>query len=217
MLQTPAIRCPRCQGAHLVANLIRYPCGATDVGSLACTRCAATWDAFETPAHAGPNYREAYDAAPDLFDEEYALLVLTENVKERAHGTWTGARPAVERWEHREVLLRKSAWLDRAAHRIELDWYRRAFNDEEVDQANMHAVAAAVGLLAFDTSHLGQHTNGSIRADSTLWNGPGGARAYVRQEYLDWREAEEEEADRGEFEARRGPDGDLYGPDGRAL
>jgi hypothetical protein len=50
-----------------------------------------------------------------------------------------------------------------------------------------------------------------------VWKVPGGARAYVRQEYLTWHKAREAEADRAECEPRRGSDGELYDADGRAL
>lgn len=217
MPDSPSIRCPRCQGTDLVPNLIDFPCGAKDVGTLTCTRCATTWDAFATPTQPGPNYTQAYEDAPDLFDEEYALLVMTEDIKERAQATLTGAGGGVESWEHREMLLRKAAWLDRAAHRTELDWYRRAFNDDAVEKANTYAEAAAKELLAFDAGPGGHHVVSGFSTDSPVWEAPGGARAYARQEYFTWHKAVEAEADRAEFEPRRGADGELYDADGRAL
>lgn len=217
MLSSPSIRCPRCQSTDLVPNVIDYPCGDEDVDTLNCTRCATSWDAFDAPTQPGPNYTEAYEGALDLFEEEYALLVLTENIRERAQATLTGAGGGVESWEHREMLLRKAAWLDRAAHRAELDWYCRACNDEAVDRANTYAEEASKALLDFDAGHGGHHAVSGFGTDSPVWKVPGGVRAYVRQEYLTWRKAGEAEADRAEFEPRRGSDGELYDADGRAL
>ncbi|MFH0246156.1 hypothetical protein ACGRHY_27910 [Streptomyces sp. HK10] len=219
MLHNPSIRCAQCHGADLVGVLTHRSDGSTDVSTLTCTFCGLCWEASDTPACDGPSYEQAYPSSsvPDLTDEELALLLLAEDIKERSTAALAGRGPAVDSSEHRDFLLRKAAYLDRAAHKVELGWFCRRYTTESADDAGAKAAHAADELLRFDSRHQGAYTLGPISADSRSWGGVGEARAYVRQEYLAWRLAEEAETDQVEFRPHRGGTGELFDAGGRPL
>ncbi|MCX4649222.1 MULTISPECIES: hypothetical protein [unclassified Streptomyces] len=151
-----------------------------------CSRCSFDWEVWETPAFDAPNYATAYNGALDPADEELALVLLTERVKFRALQAISGRGPAVESSEHRLVLLRKAAWLDRAAREREVGWYLGRYRDDDVNEASTKAVRAAFEFLKFDVDHGSVYTEGPIGAGSPEWDIAGGTRAYTRQEFLAW-------------------------------
>lgn len=151
-----------------------------------CSRCSFDWEVWETPAFDAPNYATAYNGALDPADEELATVLLTERVKFRALQAISGRGPAVESSEHRLVLLRKAAWLDRAAREREVGWYLGRYRDDDVNEASTKAVRAAFEFLKFDVDHGSVYTEGPIGAGSPEWDIAGGTRAYTRQEFLAW-------------------------------
>ncbi|MEV6404060.1 hypothetical protein AB0M58_14085 [Streptomyces bobili] len=80
MLTSPSIRCARCGCTDLEAHLIHGPDGGKDVDAFNCRGCGFGWKAWETPLFSTPDYATAYSCAPDLVDEELALL-LAEDVR----------------------------------------------------------------------------------------------------------------------------------------
>ncbi|MFF4741298.1 hypothetical protein ACFY2W_36255 [Streptomyces sp. NPDC001262] len=219
MLINPSIRCPECSYVELIPAFVTYSGGGKDVSSLTCRRCNFAWEPFETPTFAAPDYAAAYAGAPELVDEELALVLLTEGVKERATQALTGKGQPVDSSEHRVVFLRKAAWLDRAAREREVDWYLGKYSDDDVNEASGKAVRAAFEFLKFDLDHGGVYTEGPIGASSPEWDIAGGTRAYVRQEYRELldQEQRDEGEDRAQIFPRRGADGELYDGDGKAL
>lgn len=216
MLTNPSIRCPECSGAALTAHFVTYEHGGRDISSLTCDRCECSWEAWDTPQFAGPSYSLAYDEAPGLVDEELALVLLTEAIKDRAAAALTGG-PKVESGCRRLVLLRKAAYLDRAAREIELGWFRGTYPDSAVDDASAKAARASFEFLRFDLDHGQVHVEGPVGPGSPQWDIAGGTRAYVRSEYWAWQELNNQAADRAQFEPYRGADGELYDADGKAL
>ncbi|MFB8442713.1 hypothetical protein ACFC7A_27045 [Streptomyces niveus] len=216
MLTNPSIHCPECSGSDLTARFVTYEHGGRDVSSLACNRCGCGWEAWETPQFTAPSYSLAYADAPGLVDEELALVLLTEAIKDRATAALTGG-PKVESGCHRLVLLRKAAYLDRAARDIELGWFCGTYPDSIVDDATTKALRASVEFLKFDLDHGQVHVEGPLGPGSPQWDTAGGTRAYVRSEYWAWQELNNEAADREQFEPYRGADGELYNADGKGL
>ncbi|MGW2865925.1 hypothetical protein [Streptomyces sp. NPDC001205] len=183
MLDNPSLRCPECSSFKLRASFVNYSDGRRDVSAFTCLRCAFDWEAWDAPAFAAPDYATAYNGAPALVDEELALVLLTEGVKERATLALTGKGRPLDSNEHRIVFLRKAAWLDRAAREREVDWHLGRYSDDDVNDASGKAVRAAFEFLKFDLDHGGIYTEGPIGASSPEWDIAGGTRAYVRQEY----------------------------------
>ncbi|MFD3330157.1 hypothetical protein [Streptomyces sp. NPDC058701] len=233
MLTNPSIRCPDCSGFELTASFVTYEHGGRDVSSLTCNRCGCSWEAWETPQFAAPSYALAYAGAPGLVDEELALVLLAEGIKDRATAALTGQGPNVESGCHRLVLLRKAAYLDRAAREIELGWFCGTYPswlrgtypdwlldtrlDNVVDDASTKAARAGFELLKFDLDHGQVHVEGPVGPGSPEWDIAGGTRAYVRSEYWAWQEVNRAAADRAQSEPRRGADGELYDGEGTAL
>ncbi|MET9956312.1 hypothetical protein ABZ135_32860 [Streptomyces sp. NPDC006339] len=202
MLDNPSLRCPECSSFELRASFVEYADGRRDVSAFTCSRCSFDWEVWETPAFAAPNYASAYAGAPALVDEELALVLLTEGVKERATQALTGKGLPLDSSEHRIVFLRKAAWLDRAAREREVDWYLGRYSDAEVNDASGKAVKAAFEFLKFDLDHGGVYTEGPIGAGSPEWDIAGGSRAYVRQEYRELLDQEQrDDVDAGEGSA----------------
>ncbi|MFB6881239.1 hypothetical protein ACFCY8_10435 [Streptomyces noursei] len=218
MLLNPAIRCT-CDATDLVAVPLHRSDGSTGIAMLTCTSCGLTWEADTVPTCHGPNYTQAYatNEQPDLVDEELELLLLAEDIKERATAALTGRGPTVDTSEHRDFLLRKAAFLDRTARVIELGWFLGQFDDESVNDASIEAVHAACEFLKLDRRHHAAYALGPTRVTSPDWDCHGGARAYVRQEYLALRQAEQAEADQEEYLPHRGSDGELFDTEGRPL
>ncbi|WP_043271966.1 hypothetical protein [Streptomyces sp. CT34] len=219
MLSNPSIRCAECGSFELRASFLTYDSGGRDVSGFTCTRCAFDWEVWETPQFAAPDYASAYSGAPGLVDEELALVLLAEGVKERATQALIGKGRAVDSSEHRVVLLRKAGWLDRAAREREVGWYLGQYTDDEVNNASTKAARASFEFLQFDLDHGGVYLEGPIEPSSPEWDNAGGTRAYVRQEYRELlgQEQRDEDEDRAQIFPRRGADGELYGPDGKAL
>ncbi|MFI8932479.1 hypothetical protein ACIG3E_33045 [Streptomyces sp. NPDC053474] len=192
--------------------------GGTGITMVTCTSCGLAWDRDMTPTGHGPNYAQAYgDGSPSLLDEELALLLLAEDIKERATAALAGRGPGIEGSEHRDFLLRKAAYLDRAARELELGWFTRTLDDTSVTRASQQARDAADEFLAFELRHRSGFALGRIGADAPGWCGVDGTRGYVRQEYLAWRQAEEDEADQDQVLPRRASAGELFDADGRPL
>ncbi|MEJ8654909.1 hypothetical protein WKI65_44435 [Streptomyces sp. MS1.AVA.3] len=219
MMTNPSIRCPECESSELRASLVNYSGGGRDVTGFTCTRCTCDWEVWETPQFAAPDYVTAYSGAPGLVDEELALVLLAEGVKERATQALTGKGRAVDSGEHRVVLLRKASWLDRSAREREVGWYVGRFTDDEVNDASTKAARASFEFLMFDLEHGGVYSEGPIGPSSQEWDIAGGPRAYVRQEYRELldQEQRDEDEDRAQIFPRRGSDGELYDGDGKAL
>ncbi|MFI0742409.1 hypothetical protein ACH4PU_30685 [Streptomyces sp. NPDC021100] len=217
MLTNPSIRCPLCSRTDLEVSLVRYSGGGKDVTSFTCHRCRYTWEPFETPHFGAPDYATAYAGAPVLMEEELALVLLAEGIKARAEAALTGNGPRIDSGDHRLVLLRKAAWLDRGAREVELGWFCGRYTDDEVNRASTTAERAAAEFMTFDREHGEVHVIGLHGPDAPQWDTNGGPRAYIRQEYKEWLDWEREAADRREMLPHRGADGELYGPDGRAL
>jgi hypothetical protein len=217
MLTNPSIRCPECGCVDLEAHLVNYSHGGKDVSGFTCRACGFGWEAWETPQFSSPNYATAYVGAPDLVGEELALVLLAEDIKSRATAALSGQGPTVEPFEHREFFLRKAAFLDRAARDMELDVYRGLYVEADVDRASTMAASAAFEFLKFDLEHGGVGVAGPIGPGSPEWDIAGGTRAYVRQEMRAWLDQEQEDEDRAQMLPHRGPDGELYDGDGKAL
>ncbi|MGA4844683.1 hypothetical protein [Streptomyces sp. G45] len=200
MLDNPSLRCPECSSYELRASFLEYSDGRRDVSGFTCSRCSFDWEVWETPAFAAPDYATAYAGAPALDDEDLALVLLTAGVKERATQALTGNGQPVDSSEHRIVLLRKAAWLDRAAREQEVDWYLGRYSDADVNDASGKAVRAAFEFLKFDLDHGGVYTEGPIGVSSPEWDIAGGTRAYVRQEYRELLD-QEQHVDAGEGSA----------------
>lgn len=213
----PSIRCPQCQNTGLDAHLISSHHGGQDVSGFTCRACHFTWKAFATPQFSSPDYTAAYADAPDLVDEELALIILAEQLKEQDTDALLGHGRPVDGYDQRIFKLRKAAWLDRAARRIELGYFLGSATDAEVDHASTQAAHSAFHLLSVDLRNGQDHVAGEIGPGSPEWDIAGGSRAYVRSEYAAWRQAEQDDADRSQVFPHRGPDGDLYDGDGRAL
>ncbi|MEU6331505.1 hypothetical protein ABZ851_30140 [Streptomyces sp. NPDC047049] len=218
MLLNPAIRCA-CGATDLVAAPLYRSDGSTGVAVLTCTFCGLTWEAGMTPTCPGPNYTQAYATAEglDLVDEELELLFLAEDIKERSTAAFTGRGPAVDTRELRDFLLRKAAFLDQTAYGLELGWFLGQAGDESVNDASSKAVLAAREFLEFDCRHDAAYALGPTRVTSPDWACHGGTRAYVRQEYLALRRAEEAEADQEEYLPHRDSSGELLDTEGRPL
>ncbi|MFD3422658.1 hypothetical protein [Streptomyces decoyicus] len=172
-----------------------------------------------TPTCHGPNYTQTYATAevPELVDEELEVLILAEGVKERSTAALTGRGPVIEAYEHREFLLRRAAFLDRTAREVELGWFLGQFNDESVNDASATADLAARQVLELDSRHDAAYALGPTRVTSPDWDCRGGNRAYVRQEYLALRQAEQAEADQEDYLPHRDSSGELLDTEGRPL
>ncbi|MGW3563586.1 hypothetical protein ACWDSL_06740 [Streptomyces sp. NPDC000941] len=216
-LTDPSLRCPQCDGAELTPAIVHGPAGSKDVSAFTCDRCRFEWEVWETPNFTSPNYVDAYADAPPLMEEETELVALADDLNVRAMAALTGTGLSVPSIDHRLLLLRKAAWLDRAAREREVNWYLGDVPAALVDQGSAWAARAAHDLLTWDLEHHQDGVAGPTSADSAAWNVAGGARAYVRQEYRAMLDQEREAEDRAQMEPRRGPDGELYGPDGKPL
>ncbi|MFE2693680.1 hypothetical protein [Streptomyces mirabilis] len=216
MLNNPPIRCPECQSFDLEAHLITHTGGGQDVSGFTCRACHFTWEPFEMPQFDGPNYATAYVGAPELVDEELALIILAEELRAQDTAALAGQRTKADPVEHRLFRLRQAAYLDRAARHIELGVYCGRFLEADGDHASTHAVRAASEFLSLDLKNGQDHVAGPIGPGSPEWDIAGGTRAYIRQEYKAWRDLVQEDTDRAEIFPHRGPDGDLYDGDGRA-
>ncbi|MDJ0342810.1 hypothetical protein QMK19_23180 [Streptomyces sp. H10-C2] len=185
MSQHPSLYCA-CQSRVLVSERIEHPDGSREVASLTCTYCAASWEAYETPALPGPDYAVAYmsTTAADLMDQELALLLLSDD---NANVT------APDFGKRRGALLREAALLDIGARRVELGWFcwQAGCTGDDVDHATATADQAARSLRAFDLRLVQVYVAGPLAADSRAWDVAGGLRSYVRQEYCGWRRATE--------------------------
>ncbi|GGX53041.1 hypothetical protein [Streptomyces noursei] len=149
--------------------------------------------------------------------QRHPRLLLAEDIKERATAALGGRGPAVDTSEHRDFLLRKAAFLDRTARDIELGWFLGQVDDESVNDASNKAGHAACEFLKFDRRHDAAYALGPTRVTSPAWDCHGGARAYVRQEYLALRQAEQAEADQEDYLPYRGNNGELFDAEGRPL
>ncbi|MEU5108217.1 hypothetical protein AB0H07_39170 [Streptomyces sp. NPDC021354] len=134
-----------------------------------------------------PSPEVAYDTAPPLHLEADELMRLRRLIPER------------------EWLLRRAALGDRQTLTADL-------ND---GKAQTGALRPIHKLIAFDIEH--STTAGPIDPEDNQWTAF--PRGYVRQEYRAWQDQqmEQEAEDRAHIFPHRGPDGDLYDGDGRAI
>ncbi|MEU4898236.1 hypothetical protein AB0B12_38010 [Streptomyces sp. NPDC044780] len=216
-LNDPALCCPKCHGTELQADILRYRHGGADVSGFSCLQCAAAWEPWEAPQFPAPDYAAAYADAPPLAEEESELVLLADEINDRAMAALTGDGPSVPTVDHRLLLLRKAAWLDRAAHEREVAWYLGGVPAAQVNQGTAWAVQAAHALQNWDLQHDQNDVAGPTGPSSPAWNSAGGARAYVRQEYHALLDRAREADDRAQMEPRRGPDGELYDATGQPL
>ncbi|MDX3232507.1 hypothetical protein [Streptomyces sp. ME19-01-6] len=216
-LTDPSLRCPQCDGAELTAASVHGPGGGDDVSAFTCDQCRVEWAVWETPNFTSPNYADAYAGAPGLAEEEFELVLLADDINLRATAALTGTGPSVPGIDHRLLLLRKAAWLDRAAREREVNWHLGDVPAALVDQGSAWAARAAHDFLTWDLEHDQDGVAGPAGPDSAAWNVAGGARAYVRQEYRAMLDQEREAEDRAQMGPRRGPDGELYNTDGKPL
>ncbi|MGW7605277.1 hypothetical protein [Streptomyces antimycoticus] len=216
-LTNTSLRCPQCQGTELTAGIVRYRGGGADIANLSCVVCGCTWEVWETPDVPGPHYAAAYADAPTLAEEEAELEALAKDLNARSATALTGTGPSVPSIDHRLFLLRKAAWLDRAARELEMGQYLGGIPAARVEDGRMQATQAARTLLAWDLEHDQDDVAGPIGPDSSAWTTAAGARAYVRQEYRALLDQEQEAEDRAHMEPRRGPDGELYDTTGNPL
>lgn len=64
--------------------------------------------------------------------------------------------------------------------------YRTLYAEAAVDLASTMAAHAAFDFLKFDLDHASVHVLGPIGPGSPEFDPAGGARAFVRQEFLAW-------------------------------
>ncbi|MFJ1742617.1 hypothetical protein ACIOG4_28575 [Streptomyces microflavus] len=216
----PSIRCLCGDTAPTVVPLHRAD-GSTGVAMLTCTSCGRTWEATATPTCPGPDYADAYGPEvpdiPDLLDEELTLMLLAEDIKDRSTAALGGRGPAVDAHEHHDFVLRKAAFLDRAARGAELDLLAGEGDAEAAAAATTRAVLAAGELIRLDVRSKGAFAIGPCPASSAIWLGDSGQRAYVRQEYLAVRLAEEPENGPEYPLTRSESSAGLFDAEGRAL
>ena len=117
-----------------------------------------------------PTANEAYDQAPELGPEAVTVLRLMAELEPEQRPDFNGPVLVSER---REVLLRAAALADR-------QWWAT-----RTDQALHTAVRAAEAFREHDLAH-GDEVAGPYPPLSIEWDGEGGSRAYVRQEYRHW-------------------------------
>ncbi|MFD5079567.1 hypothetical protein [Streptomyces sp. NPDC058371] len=186
MLSYPSILCPDCQSTDLDASLIENSSGGQDIDAFTCRACGMTWKAYESLRFpSAPDYRTAYTGAPELLDEELALMALPDGPAK------PDASRLGRRSEHRIHLLRTAAYLDRKAHELALSGFLGGSLDQDVDQAKEEAARAAFELLKRDLEYM--DVEGEVHAPYVPpaqpgWDYKEAVRAYVRQEYKAWRE-----------------------------
>ncbi|MFI7087710.1 hypothetical protein ACIBUR_29450 [Streptomyces anulatus] len=213
------IRCLCGDTAPTVVPLRRAD-GSAGIAMLTCTACGRTWEATATPMCPGPDYEDAYGpgvpGVPDLLDEELTLMLLAEGIKDRSTAALAGRGPAVDAHDRRDFLLRKAAFLDRTARDAELGLLAGEGDAEAAADAITRAVLAAGDLIQLDVRNKGAFAIGPAAATSPAWRGSGGQRAYVRQEYLAVRLAEQPESEPEQFPPRYSSGG-LFDAEGRPL
>ncbi len=183
-----AICCPVCPSTEfaLVGEGDR-----PEAARLWCVLCRATWPAWAVPhLPAAPDYRQAYDAAPPIQKEQAALEALGMGTAVHDLAGRAGDGQPVHGGGRRLMLLRQAAVLDRQARERELGWYRGRYQLAVVEGAAVRAGVVAAVLRGLDHDLGGLHVQGLLQPDSTIWDQPGGSRAYVRQEYAAWRTRE---------------------------
>ncbi|MET7605879.1 hypothetical protein ABZS96_25865 [Streptomyces avermitilis] len=189
MLTNPSIPCPQCHSLDLVPVLTPNNTGGQDIEEFTCRTCRLTWKTFEDPQFpAAPNYRIAYAHAPQMEDEELALLLMVgdKGTRNAAAAATDGSAPGLD--EQRQHLLRIAAYWDRRAHAMALSGFMGLALDEDVDRAKAKAVQSAFELLKHDLNHDAEHVDAPFAPTAPGWGGEGGGpRAYVRQEYKAWR------------------------------
>jgi hypothetical protein len=178
-----------------VGQHVQHDGGTTGVlSSLTCTQCGLNWDADATPGQAGPDYAEAYAHAPDLLDEELALLLQSEENPTHRPQTLTG-HAWTDYGERRLLLLRQAACQDRITRALELGWFCGQNTHPYVAKGQLAATLAAKTLREFDLAHDHLYASGPLPADSPEWETAQGFRAYTRQEYAGWHRPLHEDAD----------------------
>ncbi|MFF9785688.1 hypothetical protein [Streptomyces nigrescens] len=184
------IQCRQCTSDDIEAHRAEGPEGLPTVTRFTCARCGHHWAAHETPQLFAPDYGQAYADAPDLAQEELTLALWAEGINIRAEEARAGRGPAIEPGGYRLFFLRQAAYLDRAAHEMELALYCTAVGEDDATVVRDAAVMAADLLLHLDLD-LGQvHVEGPFASDAACWQSPGGLCAYVRQEYTAWQDWE---------------------------
>ncbi|GGZ39234.1 hypothetical protein GCM10010387_36680 [Streptomyces inusitatus] len=189
MLKSPSpIRCPECASEEAQPHLVGTSGGNREVVSFTCVRCEARWWAYETPTAVAPNYMEAYGDAPSLAAEEAVLEMWRQGIAVRAQAARAGDGTPVDQGGLRLFLLRQAAFADRTARKWELAVYSDRVPSGKVAEASAMADETAAALLRIDLEMDGIHVESPLGPSSPEWNTPGGARAYVRTEYVAWRE-----------------------------
>ncbi|MCX4826554.1 hypothetical protein OG883_43740 [Streptomyces sp. NBC_01142] len=184
------IHCPKCPSDEVEAQL-DPPEGAPSVAAFACLLCGHRWHPAELPHLLAPDYDQAYGTAPALAEEELTLALWAEGINLRAQAARDGRGPAVDHGGYRLFYLRQAAYLDRAAHAMQVAAHGALIDEEQAADADDAAVMAADLLLHLDLELDQVHVEGLLGAESPQWQSPEGLRGYVRQEYAAWREWED--------------------------
>ncbi|WP_327359695.1 hypothetical protein [Streptomyces sp. NBC_01304] len=191
MPQHPVTRCPRCDSGDLGVQLAETPARAQHVASFVCIGCGYTWRTSQTSQFPAPDYPQAYGAAPGLDEEEITLGLWAAGINHRTESAQAGHGRPVDSGGFRLFYLRQAAYLDRVARQTEVGLYCGLFDADDAEQARRAADAAAMELLTFDLAHGEVYVEGPLGPAAEAWQQEGGARAYVRQEYREWRNWED--------------------------
>ncbi|GAA3710050.1 hypothetical protein ACRWOO_28490 [Streptomyces sp. NEAU-PBA10] len=183
------IQCPKCPSDEVEAQLAPSS-DAPSVAAFACLLCGYRWQPAELPDLLAPDYDQAYGTAPALDEEELTLALWAEGINLRAQAARNGHGPAVDAGGYRLFYLRQAAYLDRAAHLMEVAAHGALVDEESAADASDAAVMAADLLLHLDLELDQVHVEGMLGADSPQWQSAEGLRGYVRQEYTAWQEWE---------------------------
>lgn len=184
------IHCPKCPSDEVDGRLSPPEDASSPVAAFVCRLCGHRWHPGELPDLLAPDYDEAYGTAPTLTEEELTLALWAEGINLRAQAARDGHGPAVDHGGYRLFYLRQAAYLDRAAHAMQVAAHGGLVDPEHAADAADAAVMAADLLLHLDLDLNQVHVEGMLGADAPQWQSPEGLRGYVRQEYTAWREWE---------------------------
>lgn len=184
------IHCPKCPSDEVDGRLSPPDDVSSPVAALVCRLCGHRWHPGELPDLLAPDYDQAYGTAPTLTEEELTLALWAEGINVRAHAARDGRGRAVDHGGYRLFYLRQAAYLDRAAHAMEVAAQGGMVDPEDAADAADAAVMAADLLLHLDLELDQVHVEGLLGADAPQWQSPEGLRGYVRQEYTAWQEWE---------------------------
>ncbi|MFJ4700556.1 hypothetical protein ACIP5N_21745 [Streptomyces sp. NPDC088768] len=184
------IHCPNCPSEEVDGQLVPPVDSSSAVAAFICRLCGYRWHPGELPGLLAPDYDQAYGTAPTLTEEELTLALWAEGINLRAQAARDGHGPAVDHGGYRLFYLRQAAYLDRAAHAMEVAAHDGTVTTERAEEAADAAVMAADLILHFDLELDQVHVEGLLDADAPQWQSPEGLRGYVRQEYTAWQEWE---------------------------